>query len=94
MGNPIKVNGQDAGGTKNGSYFVWELEPGVYTFSCYTKESSAIVEIDVKANETYYIRQDERIGFTNEGRVTLKEVNKSKGAEAVNKCKKLISIYK
>ena len=75
----IKVNGLDAGGTSNNSYFEWELEPGIYTFSCFTKESNAIVEIDVKSNEKNYLRQDIRMGLTNEGRVTLKQVDESKG---------------
>lgn len=90
----IKVNGQDAGGTSNNSYFEWNLKPGVYTFSCFTKESNAIVEIDVKANEKYYLRQDTRMGLTNEGRVTLKEMDASKGEKEMEKCKKLVSIYK
>jgi hypothetical protein len=90
----IKVNGLDAGGTSNNSYFEWDLEPGVYTFSCYTQESNPIIEIDVKANEKYYIRQDIRMGLTNEGRVTLKQVDESKATKEMRKTKKLISIYK
>jgi len=90
----IKVNGLDAGGIGNNSYFEWELEPGVYTFSCYTKESNPIVEIDVKSGEKYYLRQDKRIGLTDEGRVTLKQVDGSKGTKEMRKCKKLISSYK
>ena len=90
----IKVNGQDAGGLGNNSYFEWELEPGVYTFSCYTKESSPVVEIEVKANEKYYLRQDQRIGFTDGGRVTLKKVDDSKGSKEIKKAKKLVSTFK
>ena len=94
LNTQIKINGQDAGGTSNKSYFEWNLEPGVYVFSCFTKESNGVVEIDVKPNETYYLRQDVRIGFTNEGRVTLKQVDESKGSKEMKKCKKLISTYK
>lgn len=90
----IKVNGLDAGGTSSNSYFEWNLEPGVYTFSCFTKESNAVVEIDVKPNEKYYLRQDTRMGLTNEGRVTLKQVDDSKGTKEMKNCKKLISTYK
>jgi hypothetical protein len=90
----IKVNGLDAGGTSSNSYFEWNLEPGVYTFSCFTKESNAVVEIDVKPNEKYYLRQDTRMGLTNEGRVTLKQVDASKGAKEIKKCNKLVSIYR
>ncbi len=90
----IKVNGRDAGGIGNNSYFEWKLEPGVYTFSCYTKESNPIIEIDVKPNETYYIRQDQRFGLTNDGRVTLKQVDESKGTKEMKKSKKLVSSYR
>ena len=89
----IKVNGLDAGGTGPGTFFKWELTPGTYTFSCYTKESSAVVEIDVKANEHYFVRQDTRMGIS-DGRVTLKEQNEATGMKSVNSSKLLISTYK
>lgn len=89
----IKINGQDAGGSGPGTYFRWELEPGTYTFSCYTSESSAVVELDVKPNKLYFLRQDTRIGI-NSGRVTLKEVDESTGKDAVKGYKLLISTYK
>lgn len=94
LNTQIKINGQDAGGTSNKSYFEWNLEPGVYVFSCFTKESNGVVEIDVKPNETYYLRQDVRIGLTNDGRVTLKQVDESKGTKEMKNCKKLISTYR
>ncbi len=90
----IKINGRDAGGLGNNSYFEWDLEPGSYIFTCFTKESSPAIEIDVKANKKYYIRQDQRIGMTNGGRVTLKEVEESKASREMVKAKKLISSYK
>jgi len=90
----VKINGLDAGGLGNNSYFEWELDPGVYTFTSYTKESSPVVQIDVKANEKYYIRQDQRLGLTHDGRVTLKQVDASKASKDMRKAKKLISSYK
>jgi len=45
----VKINGLDVGGLGNNSYFEWELDPGVYTFTSYTKESSPVIQIDVKA---------------------------------------------
>jgi len=89
----IKVNGMDAGGTGPGTFFRWELTPGVYTFSAFTSESSAVVEIDVKANEHYFIRQDERIGISG-GRVTLVEQDEKTGKDGVSKCKLLVSAYR
>ena len=90
----IRVNGQEAGGTSNNSYFKWELEPGRYTFSSYTRESSPVVEIQVEANQHYFIKQEEKLGLTEGGRVTLKQEDEKKGMKAVKKCKKkLISTY-
>ena len=89
----IKVNGLDAGGTGPGTFFRWELTPGEYTFSCFTSESSAVVELDVKANAHYFLRQDTRIGIS-DGRVTLKEQNESTGMKGVQSSKLLISTFK
>ncbi len=88
----IKVNGNEAGGTGNGTFFRWELTPGKYSFACNTSESSAIVEIDVAVGEIYFIRQDQRIGIS-DGRVTLKEVEESKGKSEVVQCELLVSSY-
>lgn len=90
----IQINGQNAGGTANNSYFKWELDPGRYVFSCYSRESSPAIEIDVAANQHYFIRQDEKIGLTEGGRVTLKQMEENKGMKGVKKCKKkLVSTY-
>ncbi len=90
---PVQVNGLDAGGTGPGTFFKWDLEPGTYVFSSATSESSAAVELDVRANELYFIRLDPRIGVS-AGRVTMKEVDESTGKQAVKKCKLIISTYK
>ena len=58
----IKINGTDAGGTGPSTFFRWELDPGMYVFSCYTSESSAAVELEIKSNELYFLRQDTRLG--------------------------------
>ncbi len=89
----IKVNGNNAGGTGPGTFFKWELDPGNYVFSCFTSESSAAVELDVKPNKVYFLRQDTRLGVS-DGRVTLKEVDEATGKEAIKKSKLLISTYK
>lgn len=88
----VKVNGKDAGGTGPGSFFKWDLKPGVYTFFSSTVESSATEQIDVKAGEVYFLRQDARIGLGN-GRVTIVTVDHKKGMEEVKQCKLLISAY-
>jgi hypothetical protein len=90
----VKVNGRDAGGIGNNNYFEWDLEPGVYTFSAFTKESSPIVEMDVKPGEKYYLRIDQRVGLTQGGRVTLKQVEDSKAISEMRKTKKLVSSYR
>ena len=88
----VKVNNIDAGGTGPGTFFKWDLKPGIYTFSSSTGESSAIEQIDVKAGQVYYLRQDARMGISN-GRVTIKKVDSKKGMNEVNGCKLLVSSY-
>jgi hypothetical protein len=88
----VKVNGKEAGGTGPGTYFKWDLKPGTYTFSSFTTESSAIVELNVKAGELYFLRQDARMGLSS-GRVSLQEVSDSKGKSEVADCKLLVSAY-
>ena len=89
----VKVNGMDAGGTGPGTFFRWELTPGTYAFSSFTSESSAVVEVEVKANEHYFIKQDARMGI-NSGRVTMVVQNESTGMSDVNNCKLLVSAYR
>ena len=67
----VKINSIDTGGTGPGTFFKWDLKPGTYTFSSSTGESYAVVHIDVKAGQVYFIRQDARMGINN-GRVTMK----------------------
>ena len=88
----VKVNQLDAGGTGPGTFFKWDLSPGVYTFLSSTGESSAVVQLDVKQGMVYYIRQDARLGIDT-GRVSMKEVAAAQGEREVAKCKLLISSY-
>ena len=88
----VKINSIDAGGTGPGTFFKWDLKPGTYTFSSSTGESSAVVQVDVKAGRVYFIRQDARLGIDN-GRVSMKEVDSKKGQNEVQNCKLLVSSY-
>ncbi len=88
----IKINSIDAGGTGPSTFFKWDLKPGTYTFSSVTGESSAVIQLDVKASKIYYIRQDARMGL-DKGRVTMKEVDAKKGQNEVKNCKLLVSAY-
>ena len=74
----VKVNGNDAGGTGPGTFFKWDLSPGLYTFMSSARESSVTVQLEVKAGENYFIRQDARLGIR-DFRVTMKEVDQSMG---------------
>ena len=89
----IRINGVDAGGTGPGTFFRWELDPGTYAFSAFTTESSRVVELEVKANEHYFIRQDERLGL-NSGRVTMVIQDEATGMAGVKNCKLLVSAYR
>ena len=88
----VTINNKDAGGTGPGTFFKWDLKPGVYTFSSSTGESSAIVQLEVVAGNVYYIRQDARLGI-DKGRVSMKEVDAKKGKKEVEGCKLLLSSY-
>jgi hypothetical protein len=90
----IKINGIDAGGTGPGTFFRWELNPDTYAFSAFTKESSTVIELEVKAGEHYFIRQDERLGLTSSGRVTMVIQDESTGMSAVKNCQLLVSAYR
>ena len=68
----------DAGGTGPGTFFRWELKPDRYSFAAFSQESSAVIQLDVKANQHYFIRQDERLGL-NGNRPTLTEINEDSG---------------
>jgi len=89
----VKINGIDAGGTGPGTFFRWELTPGTYSFSSSTSESSAVVEVDVKANEHYFLRQDARLGISS-GRVTMVIQDESTGMSEVKNCQLLVSAYR
>lgn len=88
----VKVNGQSAGGTGPGTFFRWDMKPGTYTFLSETSESSAVIELNVKAGELYFVRQDARIGLDS-GRVSMKEVSDSKGKSEVKPLRLLVSAY-
>ncbi len=88
----IKINSVDAGGTGPGTFFTWDLNPGTYSFSSSTGESSAVVQIDVVAGQVYFIRQDARLGI-DKGRVSMKEVDSKKGQNEVKTCSLLVSSY-
>lgn len=88
----VKVNGMDAGGTGPGTFFKWDLKPGTFTFLSSTGEASAVVQLEVKAGEVYFIRQDARMGL-DAGRVSMKEVDPKKGQAEVKDCKLLVSSY-
>jgi len=88
----VRVNSQAAGGTGPGAFFRWDLKPGTYTLSSSTGESSAVVQIEVKAGELYFVRQDARMGIES-GRVTMKEVDDKQGKSEVSNCKLLVSSY-
>lgn len=89
----IKINGLDAGGTGPGTFFRWELKPGMYSFAAFSAESSAVIELDVKANEHYFIRQDERLGL-NGSRPTLTEIKEDTAKKEMQKLKLLVSAYR
>ncbi len=88
----VKVNSQDAGGTGPGTFFKWDLKPGTYTFASSTGESSAVIQLEVKAGELYFIKQDARMGLER-ARVTMVEMKASQAQNDIKGCKLLVSSY-
>lgn len=93
MQTQIKINGQDSEGIGSSTFFNWDLDPGTYVFSCSAPESSVDVEVDVKVYEFYFLRQNNRI-LLSDGKVTLIEVDTSKGNQEVKRCKLFVSIFR
>jgi outer membrane biogenesis lipoprotein LolB len=89
----VKINGIEAGGTGPGTFFRWELKPGSYSFMSSTAESSRVVELNVKAGEHYFLRQDARVGVS-AGRVTLVEKDEATGMKEIDGCQLIVSAYK
>ncbi|QTN38808.1 DUF2846 domain-containing protein [Cryomorphaceae bacterium] len=91
---PIKVNGLDAGGTGPGTFFRWELPPGVYTFSAQNSASTQMVQVDAKAGEVYYIKEQEHIGVASrDTRISMKETTAKEAQPVIKKGKLLLSNY-
>ncbi|TRX72508.1 DUF2846 domain-containing protein [Carboxylicivirga sp. M1479] len=89
----VKINGIEAGGTGPGTFFRWELKPSTYSFMCSTAESSKVVELNVKAGEHYFLRQDARVGISS-GRVTLVEKDEKTGMNEIADCQLIVSAYR
>lgn len=88
----VKINGQDAGGSGPGTFFRWELKPGRYVVSSSTSESSAAIDLDVKAGELYFVEQLVKVGLS-DSRIKLDQVGTSQGKKAVSGSKLLVSTY-
>lgn len=89
----VKVNGVDAGGTGPGTFFRWELNPGVYTFFSSTTESSSTVQVNVEAGKMYFLKQTPRLGLVQGGRIDLVETDEKTGKKDVAGLKLLVSAY-
>ncbi|MBK3516022.1 DUF2846 domain-containing protein [Carboxylicivirga marina] len=88
----VKIDGIEAGGTGPGTFFRWELKPGTYSFMSSTAESSKVVELNLKAGEHYFLRQDARVGISS-GRVTLVEKDEKTGMNEMGDCQLIVSTF-
>ena len=88
----VKIDGIEAGGSGPGTFFRWELKPDTYTFSSASSESSAVIELDVKAGEMYFIEQTGKIGLS-DVRMKLDVRSDKEGMREVRGCRLLVSSY-
>jgi Protein of unknown function (DUF2846) len=91
---PIQINGGDAGAMGPGGFFKWELEPNTYTFSTIIEGSSAVVKLDAKAGQLYFLKMDYNFNVIHGAKCNLDIVDDSEGKKGVERTNLLISTLK
>ena len=89
----VTVNGDFAGGTGPGTYFRFDLPPGLYTFMSSSPESSATKQLQVEDGQIYFIEQRTQIGLQS-ARVTMRQVDTATGMAGVRAARLLVSGYR
>jgi hypothetical protein len=86
----VELDGEYAGNTSGGTYFMWLLTPGKHDFASVGVNTST-VSIDAKAGETYYIWQEAKMPWTMAltPRTVLHLVDKETGHEGVKESRLL-----
>jgi len=90
VGTAVKsyfICGDDFKGINKGkSYFYFYIEPGKHVFWSKAENVDAL-ELDVKAGQTYYIKQAVQVGAL-KTRIKLVVLSESEGKMALKKCKR------
>lgn len=81
----VECNGMKIGSTKAKQYVYTVLDPGDFTFTSKTPENSGTLNITVEPGNTYYIKQQVKMGIV-VARTGLELMNDADGIKALNSC--------
>ena len=87
VGYNVRDNGTKIGGLPNGSYFVYQANPGTHTFSAAT-EATDEKPVKVEAGRTYYVRGEIQVGVL-VGRPHLTIVAAEEGSNAIKNLRRV-----
>lgn len=85
----VSVNGKVAGQTASKTYFLWEVDPGIYDISSIA-ENTSTVKLIAEAGKSYFIWQEMKMGLF-AARSELKQVDDDTGRKAVAECTRVQS---
>ena len=80
----VTVNGRMAGQTASKTYFLWQVDPGIYDISSIA-ENTSTVKLIVEAGKNYFLWQEVKMGLFL-ARSELKEVSEETGRQGVAEC--------
>lgn len=83
---PVYINGRKVMRLPQTAYYVYYAEPGAVTITARTPENEAVIELDAKAGEIYYVKGGATLGEKT-GRATLTKVSPERGAVEIMECK-------
>ena len=88
---PVSVNGRIAGETASKTYFLWEVDPGIYDISSHTENTSTL-KLIVEPGKNYFVWQEVKMGLFM-ARSELKQVDDATGRKAVAECTRAVSSF-
>jgi hypothetical protein len=89
---PVMINQKIIGGTKIGTYFFLEVDPGTYAISSQNISSMPSINLKVEAGKNYFIEQNFHTWYLTPT-VTLDLVDESQGKAEILKCQLLTTSF-
>ena len=80
----VSLNGKEAGATGRATYFLWEVDPGIYQITS-ESENTSNVRIVAEPGESYYVWQEVKWGLV-VARNALHVVDDETGRRGVSEC--------